>query len=276
MASDNGSCKAANIVCPLPGGCEQTSAYGERTHPITGEVTKHWGVDLRAANGTEVRAPANGTIERVRVNEKTLPSGKVVGYGLYMVLRHQDGSATLYGHLQSANVQVGDRVSRGDLIALSDDSGGSTAPHLHLEYVPNGQIVQSKERIDPLPCIQEPTASGDITVRDNGSLADDAFAVHFDGILLGTTSIGGANSFAISNLLPGAHVLSVTGVIVPDNVGTYEVVLSGGITFSDGTLRRSGVVQAGETVNFSIIVPDNLSPTIAPRTLMRPNEAAEG
>jgi hypothetical protein len=141
--------------------------------------------------------------------------------------------------------------------------------------VPNGEIVRNKERVDPMPCIQDRTASGSITVRDIGSLADDAFEVYLDGIHIGTTAIGAANSFAINNLIPGAHSLRIVGVIVPDDIGTYEVILSDGITFQDGSVRRSGVVSSQGSVTFTIIVPAAATQTVSPTLLMQGNPFSE-
>ncbi|HEX6938123.1 MAG TPA: M23 family metallopeptidase [Longimicrobiales bacterium] len=270
QAGDPADCKAALIGNPLDGDFPVSSPYGERTHPTSGKTRMHWGTDLAAPNGTTVLAVADGRIERIR------NQGDGVGYGLYMIVRHTDGSASLYAHLQSTTAAVGDMVQRGDPIAVSDNTGDTSGPHLHLEYVPNGEIVRSKERIDPFPCIQDENVSGSITVRDNGNLADDAFAVFLDGIHIGTTDIGAANSFALNNLIPGTHTLGVQAVIAPDNAGTVEVILSDGITFASGGTRFSGVLSQGGTVNLAIIVPAEPARTIAPALLMRPNEYVEG
>jgi len=158
---------------------------------------------------------------------------------------------------------------------------GVKVPHLHFEYVPNGRIIQTERRINPLPCIEE-NAGGSITVRDNGNLADDAFAVLLNNHLIGTTDIGGKNSFAINNILSGQFTLTLFGETVPDDIGTYEVVLSEGVTFSDGTVRRSGTVGQNKSVSFEIIVPEEESTNAlstrspSPSDLLQPNAAPEG
>lgn len=275
-------CEAGFIGCPLAGGCSGNrvaSEFGERPDPETGKREKHWGTDFGVENGTEVRAAADGEIQRAAV-----PGGNFApdddGYGRYLILRQEDGSATLYAHLQEAAVGAGENVERGELLALSDNTGRSTGPHLHLEYVPNGQIIQSKERIDPFACIQDRTVEGAISVRDNGNLADDAFSVFFDGLRIGTTDVGAANTFALNNVIPGDHTLRLTGVVVPDDVGTWEIVFSQGITFSDGSVRKSGVVGLDESVSFGIVVPEasvrGFVQSVSPQDLMRPNEVIEG
>ncbi|HEX7117753.1 MAG TPA: peptidoglycan DD-metalloendopeptidase family protein [Longimicrobiales bacterium] len=270
QAGDPAECKAALIGNPLDGEFPVASPYGERVHPTKGTTRMHWGTDLAAPTGTTVLAVADGRIERIR------NQGDGVGYGLYMIVRHTDGSASLYAHLESTTAVVGQEVQRGDPIAVSDNTGDTSGPHLHLEYVPNGEIVRNKERIDPFPCIQEENVSGSITVRDNGSAADDAFAVFLDGIHIGTTDIGAANSFALNNLIPGEHTLGVQAVIAPDGVGTVEIILSDGITFANGTTRISGTLPPGGLANLTIIVPSEPTATIAPALLMRPNEYREG
>jgi murein DD-endopeptidase MepM/ murein hydrolase activator NlpD len=256
---DPALCQAGFIGSPVGGNPDPsnlvTSPYGVRTHPITGAQTMHWGTDFGIATGTQVTSAANGVVERVQ--------NGTTGFGVYVIVRHTDGSASLYAHLQAANVVLNQAVTRGQQIATSNNTGSSTGPHLHFEYVPNGAIIQSQGRIDPFPCVQPQTVQGGLTVRDNGNLADDAFSVYLDGILVGTTAIGASNNFALNNLIPGAHSLRITGVVVPDNVGTYEVILANNITFDGGGSVRSGVVPAGGSVTFGITVPP---PATQPRT----------
>jgi hypothetical protein len=111
-------------------------------------------------------------------------------------------------------------------------------------------------KVNPQPCIGS-NVSGSITVRDNGTLADDAFRVSLDGIILGTTAIGASNTFAANNIRSGTHTLIILCTIAPDDVGTYEVTLSQGITFSGGGTSRSGTLQQGASESFTISVPPN-------------------
>ncbi len=175
-------------------------------------------------------------------------------YGETIILRHSDGGATLYAHLQTRSVTPGQTVTRGSQIGVSDNTGRSTGPHLHLEYVPNGQIIQSRNRIDPLPCVGT-TLNGAITVGDNGSAADDAFEIFLDGVRLGATSIGATNTLAANNLVSGNHILRIVGIVVPDNAGTLGVSLSQGLTFLGGGTTRSTTLPTGGEVSYTIIVP---------------------
>ena len=95
----------------------------------------HGGVDLAVGEGTPVYAADNG---KVIVAED---SGN--GYGNYIILDHQNGFKTLYGHNSELLVSVGDVVAKGDRIALSGNTGNSTGPHLHFE------IQVNDEKVDP-------------------------------------------------------------------------------------------------------------------------------
>ena len=73
-------------------------------------------------------------------------AGPTAGYGMWVKLRHADGTVTLYGHINTALVSVGERVMAGDQIATMGNRGNSTGPHLHFEVLQGGT-----ERIDPVP-----------------------------------------------------------------------------------------------------------------------------
>lgn len=245
--NSSSECRAASISCPVAGGCTVTSPYSPaRKHPITGVTRPHYGVDYRAPMSTEVLAASSGIIERAYTSSS---------YGETIILRHTDGSATLYAHLEERNAQVGDRVSDGDIIGLADSTGKSKGSHLHFEYVPNGQIIQSKNRIDPDACVNA-QAKGSVTVSDSGNLADDAFQVSIDGFVIGQTDIGASNTLAISNLKPGTHTLTLVVITAPDDVGTYTVELNDGLTFSDDSDFRSGWAPQGATLTWQFVVPD--------------------
>lgn len=99
----------------------------------------HGGVDLAANEGSPVYAADNG---KVIVSED---AGN--GYGKYIILDHQNGYKTLYGHNSQLLVSVGDIVAKGDRIALSGNTGNSTGPHLHFEVQVNDQKVDPQQYI---------------------------------------------------------------------------------------------------------------------------------
>ena len=111
--------------CPLKV-CTPTSKFGWRTHPITKSKQFHNGLDLRAARRTDVKATADGVVKYVQdKNEGTL--GRVV------IISHNFGFETAYGHLRFTDVKIGDVVQKGQLIGRSGNSGRSNGPHLHYE-----------------------------------------------------------------------------------------------------------------------------------------------
>ena len=97
----------------------------------------HAGIDLANAIGTPIYAVSDGEV---------IEAGPAGGYGMLVKLRHADGTVTLYGHINTALVSVGERVMAGDQIATMGNRGNSTGPHLHFEVLQGGT-----ERIDPVP-----------------------------------------------------------------------------------------------------------------------------
>jgi len=101
-----------------------TGSFGERTDPFNGEGAFHTGVDIGAAVGQPVIAPADGVVTFADF---------MGGYGRAVIIDHGHGIATRYGHLASFAVVPGQHVRRGDTIAYVGLSGRSTGPHLHYE-----------------------------------------------------------------------------------------------------------------------------------------------
>lgn len=100
-----------------------------RMHPVHNRPLPHEGVDIAAPSGTPILAAAKGRVIR---------SGWVVGYGLTVEIDHGFGFTTLYGHASKLIVQVGDEVTRGDVIAQVGSTGITTAPNLHYEVKVRG------------------------------------------------------------------------------------------------------------------------------------------
>lgn len=107
-----------------------TSAFGARWGVL------HAGIDVANSIGTPIVAVADGVV---------IAAGPTAGYGMWVKLRHADGTVTLYGHINSTEVTTGERVMAGDLIATMGNTGNSTGPHLHLEVQLNGT-----DRVDPV------------------------------------------------------------------------------------------------------------------------------
>lgn len=111
-----------------------TSEFGYRTAGETGGVgtTDHAGIDIGVSSGSNVYAAAAGTV--------TL-AGWFGGYGKCVIISHDNGMTTIYGHLSSVKVKTGQKVNQGKIIALSGNTGNSTGPHLHFEVKINGTPV---------------------------------------------------------------------------------------------------------------------------------------
>lgn len=108
-----------------------TSGFGNRWGVL------HGGIDLANAIGTPIVAAADGVV---------VESGPTAGYGAWVKIRQSDGTVTLYGHINTWLVSVGERVMAGDQIATIGNRGNSTGPHLHFEVLLNGT-----NRVDPVP-----------------------------------------------------------------------------------------------------------------------------
>jgi murein DD-endopeptidase MepM/ murein hydrolase activator NlpD len=109
------------------------SGWGFRIHPIYKIRKFHYGIDFTAPTGTEVYATGDGTVEKIESSQR--------GYGNCAIIDHGYGMKTLYAHLNGFNIKQGQKVKRGDVIAVVGNTGLSTAPHLHYEVLRNGDKV---------------------------------------------------------------------------------------------------------------------------------------
>jgi murein DD-endopeptidase MepM/ murein hydrolase activator NlpD len=109
-----------------------TSPFGWRFHPVLHKQKFHSGIDISAGMGTPVCAADSGVV---------IVSGWNGGYGKMVVIDHGNRISTLYGHNSVLRVNVGDRVTQGQVIALSGSTGLSTGPHVHFEVRVDGRPV---------------------------------------------------------------------------------------------------------------------------------------
>jgi murein DD-endopeptidase MepM/ murein hydrolase activator NlpD len=109
-----------------------TGSFGERMDPFSGEGAFHAGIDISAEYGSPVRATADGLVVAVEMR---------AGYGRVVVVDHGFGLSTLYGHLSAFNAQVGQQVTRGNMIGAVGSSGRATGSHVHYEVRSNGAPV---------------------------------------------------------------------------------------------------------------------------------------
>ena len=115
-----------------------SSLFGMRVDPFTGLRAFHAGVDFAARAGSNVTSVAAGIVADV---------GDRFGYGLLVEINHGNGYVTRYGHNDTALVAVGDRVRKGQAVALVGESGRSTGPHVHFEVLLNGRTVNPHEYV---------------------------------------------------------------------------------------------------------------------------------
>ena len=106
-----------------------SSGYGMRHHPIYGVYKPHTGVDLNANTGTPIYATGAGVVEFADWRS---------GYGYAVIINHGFGYKTLYGHCSKMKVEPGQKVVRGQEIALVGATGAAIGPHVHYEVIVNG------------------------------------------------------------------------------------------------------------------------------------------
>lgn len=115
-----------------------TSDFGKRQDPVSGDDSKHFGIDISAPLNSQITACGDGTVIKAEENSY---------YGSFVMLDHGNGLTSLYGHLTSYSVAVGDSVKKGEIIGLSGDSGRTTGPHLHFEVRKENEPVNPADYI---------------------------------------------------------------------------------------------------------------------------------
>jgi murein DD-endopeptidase MepM/ murein hydrolase activator NlpD len=109
-----------------------TGRFGGRSDPFTGHAAFHQGLDISASKGQPVYATADGRVASAAYASE---------YGNLIVLQHDFGITTRYGHLSGFNVKAGQTVHRGDVIGYVGSTGRSTGAHLHYEILANGKLL---------------------------------------------------------------------------------------------------------------------------------------
>jgi len=112
------------------------SGFGMRMHPIFKRLKMHKGMDFTCPKGTDIQATGAGVIEKI--------TKKKSGYGTHIIINHGYGYQSLYAHMGSVAVKVGNKVTRGQIIGTVGNTGTSTAPHLHYE------VIHNNNKVDPI------------------------------------------------------------------------------------------------------------------------------
>jgi murein DD-endopeptidase MepM/ murein hydrolase activator NlpD len=115
-----------------------SSPFGWRTDPITGKPEFHEGIDLAGRKGSPITAVAAGIVTW---------SGPRFGYGNMVEISHGDGYVTRYAHNSKILVRVGEKVEKGEVIALMGSTGRSTGPHVHFEVLRYGTHINPRSLI---------------------------------------------------------------------------------------------------------------------------------
>ena len=115
--------------------------FGFRRNPFGGRTYEfHSGMDIDGERGDQVVAPANGVVTE---------AGWKGGYGNMIEVDHGNGLKTRYGHLSKIDVQIGDSITRGQVVAFVGSTGRSTGPHLHYELRLNDRPINPRRFLPP-------------------------------------------------------------------------------------------------------------------------------
>ena len=129
-----------DFIWPTPGYVNITSAFGMRTHPITGIYKLHSGMDIGAPMGTNFLAANDGVVVKAGYNS---------AYGNMVMIDHGGGVITLYAHGSSIEVKEGDVVKQGQPVLKVGMTGYATGPHAHFEIRLNGEYLNPADYISP-------------------------------------------------------------------------------------------------------------------------------
>ena len=221
---------------PVSGDIVINSEYGYRIHPISGQWKMHHGLDIDGEQGDPVFAAAEGTVVKA-VHSDT-------GYGNHVIIEHADGTQTLYAHMYSYGVEVGQTVSQGEQIGEVGSTGGTTGPHLHFEVRVDGQDVNPQTIFDF-------TGEGIITESDP----------NYAPIVSGGGSSGGGSSGGSSRSGSTASVGSRTSEVASNR-------RSGGLTLP--SVGGSGGNGGGSRATTPVAGMSTSAPTFGARGLYLP------
>ena len=109
-----------------------TSQFGYRIHPMTKELKKHEGIDMKAERGQAIYAAADGEVVEMGYHKFL---------GNYIKIKHLFGFMSVYGHLEATKVEIDSHIYQGQLIGFCGDSGRTTGVHLHFSIIHHGQYL---------------------------------------------------------------------------------------------------------------------------------------
>lgn len=124
--------KALGELFTAPVNGRLTSPFGYRRDPFTGKRSFHTGIDISCNIGTPAKSTLDGTVAFTGVSPI---------YGKYIIISHDGGYQSMYGHLSSIIMKRGQTVLQGSTIGYTGNSGRSTGPHLHFSIYKNGKLI---------------------------------------------------------------------------------------------------------------------------------------
>jgi Membrane proteins related to metalloendopeptidases len=129
-----------HTVLPVSGAV--SSHFGYRSDPFDGGMRFHYGVDIAADEGTDIRAWADGTVEYI---------GEADDFGLYLKIAHPNGVSSFYAHCSALLVKPNQTITAGQVVARVGSTGRSTGPHLHMEIRFDGLYVDPLHYLELAP-----------------------------------------------------------------------------------------------------------------------------
>ncbi len=195
-----------NIYGGAPVGTRITSTFGPRIHPVTKQYQKaHGAIDIGITTGTPVIATKAGTVTKVVTGCKVGDHYCGGSYGNHIRIDHGGGIESLYAHLSSALVKVGDTVAQGEIIAKSGNTGRTNGEHLHFEIRVNGTRVDPLNYVDadnPRPVNPSlnlgSTSTGDVKSQVCSILSKSGYSAN--AIIGMMINIKAEGSFKLNNL----------------------------------------------------------------------------
>lgn len=234
-----------------------TSMFGYRIHPISGEMVMHNGIDIAGDEGTRLKAIFDGIVVEVAFDRN--------GFGNYVIIEHESGAQVLYAHCSSVDVNVGDEVTRDDVIARMGSTGNSTGNHLHLELKePSGERLNPyfylHSEIDEYPLSASTYYNGYTGNYGNPGIAYDTETVRqlFNEAEkhIGKPYVYGANgpnafdcssfvawSFRVSGVKPDLYRTTAQGIFNKTTPISRNEAKAGDIVFFTGTYNTSNPVS---------------------------------
>lgn len=201
-----------------------TSEFGALEEVRGGRI--HHGIDLAMPEGTELRAIGDAVVEQVFDGSTTLGKG--------VLLRLNDGTHAIYGHMSDVNVEVGSKLSAGETLGYSGNTGFSTGPHLHF-----GMKAPDGEWLDPTPIAEQVAElSGELVGASAWSIFEPTGAI--TQWLFGKSVTETTKNTAVA-ILEGLREVTVelSGAIALVGGGVAILLYVGG--WRDG-LRWSGIL----------------------------------